>query len=141
MGINKSPVDELVDGIDAIGSVIDENLPQLKNRIEEISSRQSDNINTINGLRDSIKELREITSAVEKSSANIDLRLEELLSAVGNLAFRLDQVQKMVLELSEKAGLGTGDNELVDTVKMLEDRLKRLESRRPANGPGKIGFD
>lgn len=141
MGISKSPVDELVDGIDAIGSVIDENLPQLKSRIEEIASRQADNANTINSLCDSLKELHEIANTLEKSSANLDMRLEELLSAVGNLAFRLDQVQKMVLELSDKAGLGTGDTELVDTVKMLEDRLKRLESRRPANGPGKIGFD
>lgn len=141
MRISKSPVDELVDGIDAIGSVIDENLPQLKSHIEEMASRQTDNTNTINGLCDSVKELREIANALERSSVNLDLRLEELLSAIGNLAFRLDQLQKMVLEMSEKAGLGTGDNELVDTVKMLEDRLKRLESRRPANGPGKIGFD
>ncbi|NMC44739.1 MAG: hypothetical protein GYA46_12540 [candidate division Zixibacteria bacterium] len=141
MGISKSPVDELVDGIDAIGSVIDENLPQLKSRIEEIAINQADNTNTVNELRNSVKELREIANALERSSINLDMRLEELLSAAGNLAFRLDQVQKTVLELGEKAGVGTGDHELVDTVKMLEDRLKRLESRRPANSPGKIGFD
>lgn len=141
MGINKSPVDELVDGIDAIGSVIDENLPQLKSRIEEIASRQADNTNTVNELRESLKELHKTAHALETSSANLDMRLEEILSTMGNLAFRLDQLQKTVLELSEKAGLGSGDNELVDAVKMLEDRLKRLEARRAAPSPGKIGFD
>jgi methyl-accepting chemotaxis protein len=141
MGSNKSPVDELVDGIDAIGSVIDENLPQLKNRIEEISISQLDNARNINEIRNSLKELHEVNDALQKTAATLDLRSEEILSAVGNLAFRLDQVQKMVLELSEKAGLGTGDNELVDTVKTLEDRLKRLEAARARNNPGKIGFD
>jgi chromosome segregation ATPase len=141
MRSNKSPVDELVDGIDAIGSIIDENLPQLKSRIEEMATSQLANSHNINDMRESLKELHEVNDALEKTAATLDLRLEEILSAVGNLAFRLDQVQKMVLELSEKAGLGTGDNELVDTVKMLEDRLKRLESRRTGNGPGKIGFD
>ncbi|MDD4050307.1 MAG: hypothetical protein PHR28_00230 [candidate division Zixibacteria bacterium] len=141
MGSNKSPVDELVDGIDAIGSIIDENLPQLKSRIEEITTSQLSNAVNINDIRESLKELHEVNNALEKTAATLDLRMEEILSAVGNLAFRLDQVQKMVLEISEKAGLGTGDNELVDTVKMLEDRLKRLESRRTASGPGKIGFD
>ncbi len=141
MGSNKSPVDELVDGIDAIGSIIDETLPQLKSRIDEMATRQLDNSHIINDMRVSLKELREINAALEKTAATLDLRLEEILSAVGNLAFRLDQVQKMVLELGEKAGVGTGDNELVDTVKMLEDRLKRLEVARARNNPGKIGFD
>lgn len=141
MGQSKSPVDELVDGIDAIGAILDDNLPRLNSQIEEMGKRQLDQEQQVTDMRGLLKELHEMHNAVEKTVTTLDIRIEELLAAVGTLAFRLDQIQKMVLELSDKASVGSGDTELVDTVKMLEDRLKRLEARRTTGLQGKIGFD
>jgi len=127
MGRSKSPVDELVDGIDAIGSILDDNLPQIKSRIDELNERQRDNNLDINEIRRNIKEIDEASSEVQKSVTNLDIRLEEVLGTIAALARRLDQIQKSILDLTDQIERG-GDSELADTVKVLEDRLKRLES-------------
>lgn len=126
MGRSKSPVDELVEGIDAIGSILDENLPQIKSRIEELNDRQRDNNSDTNEIRRAIKEIDEITAEVKKAVTNLDIRIEEILGTIGALARRLDQIQKSMLDLTDQIERG-GGNDLADTVKVLEDRLKRLE--------------
>jgi chromosome segregation ATPase len=130
MGRSKSPVDELVDGIDAIGSILDENLPQIKSRIEQVSERQRDSNNDINEIRRSVKEMDEISAELKKAVTNLDIRIEEVLGTIGALGRRMDQLQKSVLDLTVQFEHGGGDSELADAVKVLEDRLKRLESQK-----------
>lgn len=130
MGRNKSPVDELVDGIDAVGSILDENLPLIKSRIADIENLQSVNCKDISEIRRSLKEADEVYGDLKRAVANIDIRLEELLGTIGALARRLDQLQKSVLDLTVMVEKGTGDNELADTVKQLEDRVNRIEGKK-----------
>jgi len=132
MGRSKSPVDELVDGVDAIGSILDENLPQIKSRIADLDNRQRDNNLDINEIRRSVKELDDVSADLKKALTNLDIRIEEVLGTIGALARRLDQLQKSVLDLTVMVEKGETDNELADTVKGLEDRLKRLE--KPKTG-------
>ena len=133
MGRSKSPVDELVDGIDAIGSILDENLPQIKSRIDELNSKQRDNNTDINDIRRIVKDMDDVSADLKKAVTNLDIRIEEVLGTIGALARRLDQLQKSILDVTVMMEKGNDDNELSDTVKVLEDRLKRLEGRRAGN--------
>ncbi len=129
----KSPVDELVDGLDAIGSILDENLPLIKARLSDISERQSVSAGDINEIRRSAKLADEANAELSKAVTNLDIRIEEILGTIGALGRRLDQLQKSMLDLMETIDRPGGDTELADTVKSLEDRLKRLEG-----GPNRL---
>jgi chromosome segregation ATPase len=126
MGHGKSPVDELVDGIDAIGSILDENLPEFKTHIENLIRQGADGAARIAEMKGAVKDLTEEYTDLRKLLTNVDVRLEELLAAVNALSRRFDVLQKTILETTVQPRNG-GDSELSDTVKMLEDRLKRLE--------------
>ncbi len=123
----KSPVDELVDGLDAIGSILDENLPLIKARLSDISEQQAANTGDINDIRRSVKIADEANAELNKAVTNLDIRIEEILGTIGALGRRLDQLQKSMLDLMEALDQRRGETELADTVKSLEDRLKRLE--------------
>lgn len=124
----KSPVDELVDGLDAIGSILDENLPLIKARLSDIGERQTAAAGDIGELRRSAKIADEANAELNKAVTNLDIRIEEILGTIGALGRRLDQLQKSMLDLMETTDSRGADSELADTVKSLEDRLKRLES-------------
>jgi len=64
---------------------------------------------------------------MQKTLATIDIRVEEILASLGALGRRLDQLQKSVLDLLVTTEKNTTDSDLADTVKGLEDRLRRLE--------------
>ena len=129
---SKSPVDELVDGIDAIGSILDETLPQIKSRLGELASRQAENSTDINITRQNSKEIIETMGELRKVSSNLDIRLEEVIGSIGALGRRMDQIQKSVLDLGEMVREISIDSELADTVKMLEDKIKNI---RPNDNP------
>jgi len=129
MGRSKSPVDELVDGIDAIGSILDENLPRIKSRIEDLNDQQRDNNNSLSDMRHTVKAMDEAASEIKKAITNLDIRIEEILGTIGALARRLDQLQKSILDLTLSVEKGSDDIELADTVKGLEDRLRNIERR------------
>ncbi len=126
----KSPVDELVDGIDAIGSILDENLPQIKSRLIDLSNHQAELSAATTVLKASGREVDENMSELRKAATNQDVRIEEILSSIGALGRRLDQIQKTLLEMVESIQMG-GDSELIDAVKTLEDRVRKLESDGP----------
>lgn len=128
MGHGKSPVDELVDGIDAIGTILDENLPKFKTQIENLVQQSAESTARVFEMKGAVKELHDEYADLRKLLTNVDIRLEELLAAVNALSRRFDSLQKTVLEFNAGQGRGS-DSELADTVKMLEDRLKRLESK------------
>jgi len=134
MGHAKSPVDELVDGIDAIGTILDENLPQLKNRLDDLTTRQADFALKLNEFHATLKRLDDEYTGMQKTLATIDIRVEEILAAIGAVSRRLDQLQKSALELSVIAERKGADTELADVVKALDDRLKMIEARRTASG-------
>jgi chromosome segregation ATPase len=123
----KSPVDDLVDGLDAIGSILDENLPLIKARLSDINEQQAVNTGDINEIRRSVKAADEANAELSKAVTNLDIRIEEILGTIGALGRRLDQLQKSMLDLMEAVDQRGGDTELSDAVKGLEDRLKRLE--------------
>jgi chromosome segregation ATPase len=123
----KSPVDELVDGLDAIGSILDENLPMIKARLSDIGERQTTASGDIGELRRAARIADEANAELNKAVTNLDIRIEEILGTIGALARRLDQLQKSMLDLMEAIDRRGTDSELADTVKSLEDRLKRLE--------------
>lgn len=123
---SKSPVDELVDGIDAIGTILDENLPMIKSRLDELTSRQAENTNDINILRQSSRTADESLAEIKRSLTNIDVRMEEVLGTINALGRRLDQLQKTLLDMSVTLQEISIDSELADTVKMLEDRIKGI---------------
>lgn len=127
MGHAKSPVDELVDGIDAIGTILDENLPQLKSRLDDLTTRQADFALKLNEFHATSKRLDDEYTGMQKTLATIDIRVEEILAAIGAVSRRFDQLQKTVIELTLQTERGGHDSELADTVKGLEDRLRRLE--------------
>lgn len=131
---HRSPVDELVDGLDAIGSILDENLPQIKARLAEMEDNQSTNTRDVGEIRRVLKETDETFGDLKKAVTTVDVRMEELMATVGAFTRRMDQVQKSILDLMDMIENRDVDNELSDTVKNLEDRLKRLEAgERPAN--------
>jgi chromosome segregation ATPase len=123
---SKSPVNELVDGLDAIGSILDENLPQIKSRLEELAGRTATNTNDINILRQSARTADENLAEVKKSLTDLDLKLEEILGTINAFGRRLDQLQKSMLDMTLMIQELSIDSELADTVKMLEDRIKSL---------------
>lgn len=125
---SKSPVDELVDGIDAIGSILDENLPQIKSRLDGLLNDQTENSARINLLHQSSKSTDEHMMELRRSTANIDVRQEEILAAISALGRRLDQLQKSILDLTVQVEELSIDSELVDAVKLLEDRIRRVET-------------
>jgi len=127
MGRSKSPVDDLVDGIDAIGSILDESLPTIKTRLNDLTDKYAENSSAINSLRNSYKVLDEDIDDIRKAVGNLDIRLEEIIGTLSGLARRLDQIQKTMLDLTTVAEPDNGGNELSDVVKMLDDRLKKLE--------------
>ena len=129
MGHSKSPVDELVDGIDAIGSILDENLPQIKNQIEDLDRRLIENTNGLAESRRALKDIMEDAREVGKTVVNIDIHIEEILGTIAALTRRLDQLQQSILDLTTIVESTASDSELADTVKGLEDRLKWLEGK------------
>lgn len=133
----KSPVDELVDGIDAIGSILDETLPQIKSRLGELANQQAENNSDINITRHASKELIESMGELRKISSNLDIHLEEVMGSIGALGRRMDQIQKSVLDLGEMVREISIDSELADTVKMLEDKIKKVA---PDDNPQNPGF-
>ena len=133
MGRSKSPVDDLVDGIDAIGTILDENLPAIKSMIDDLAGRQAVTTSDVGDLRRSVRNSDEILSDLKKSITNLDIRLEEVLATIGALSRRMDQIQKSILDLTVQSDTLPADEELSDTVKVLEDRLKRLEDKRKAD--------
>lgn len=136
----KSPVDDLVDGLDAIGSILDENLPLIKARLSDINEQQAANTSDINEIRRSVKAADEANAELTKAVTNLDIRIEEILGTIGALGRRLDQLQKSILDLMETIDQRGSDTELADTVKSLEDRLKRLEggANRLRDFPGQF---
>ena len=130
---SKSPVDELVDGIDAIGTILDESLPQIKSRLDDLLNDQIENTTNVNLLRQASKTTDENLVELRKSTTNTDIRLEEVLNSIAALGRRLDQLQKSILDLTVQIEQLSIDNELVDAVKMLEDRVRKVEidPRRP----------
>lgn len=136
----KSPVDDLVDGLDAIGSILDENLPLIKARLSDINEQQAVNTSDINEIRRSVKAADEANAELTKAVTNLDIRIEETLGMIGALGRRLDQLQKSMLDLMETIDQRGTDTELADAVKSLEDRLKRLEggANRLRDFPGQL---
>jgi chromosome segregation ATPase len=136
----KSPVDDLVDGLDAIGSILDENLPLIKARLSDINEQQAANTGDINEIRRSVKAADEANAELTKAVTNLDIRIEEILATIGALGRRLDQLQKSMLDLMESIDQRGTDTELADAVKSLEDRLKRLEggTNRLRDFPGQF---
>lgn len=124
---SKSPVDELVDGIDAIGTILDENLPQIKSRLDELLNDQIESTTHVNLLHQSSKTVDENMVELRKAATNTDVRLEEVLNSIAALGRRLDQLQKSMLDLTVQVEEVSIDNELVDAVKMLEDRVRKVE--------------
>ncbi len=134
MGSGKSPVDELVDGIDAVGTILNESMPQINHRLQELEVHQNTNINALNALQQSYRELNEGLEELGRAVGSIDMRIEEVSVTMTAISRRLDQIQQTLLGLSDILQTGGADNDLVDTVKMLEDRLKRLEAtKKPAD--------
>ena len=131
----KSPVDDLVDGLDAIGSIIDENIPAIKERLSELAESQKLSGNDLSLLKKSYVETTESLAELRKTDINMDVKLEEISATIGALTRRLDQIQKSILDLNEAINHLAFDNELADAVKVLEDKLKRVESGR-GEGPG-----
>ena len=134
MGHSKSPVDELVDGIDAIGSILDENLPQIKNQIEDLDRRLIENTNGLAESRRALKDIMEDAREVGKTVVNIDIHIEEILGTIAALTRRLDQLQQSILDLTTIVESTAPDSELADTVKGLEDRLRRQDGN-----PDRVG--
>ncbi|MCP4567510.1 MAG: hypothetical protein GY841_08025 [FCB group bacterium] len=137
---SKSPVDELVDGIDAIGTILDENLPQIKSRLDELLNDQIENTTHVNLLHQSSKTVDENMVELRKAATNSDIRQEEVLNSIAALGRRLDQLQKSILDLTVQVEELSIDNELVDAVKMLEDRVRKVEldpSKPDGNDLGK----
>ncbi len=131
---HRSPVDELVDGLDAIGTILDENLPQIKARLSDLEDNQSTATRDIGEIRRLFKETDETYTDLKKAVAAVDVRMEEIMATVGALTRRMDQLQKSMLDLLDLTESRDIDNELADTVKNLEDRLKRLETgEKPAD--------
>jgi chromosome segregation ATPase len=129
MGHSKSPVDELVDGIDAIGTILDENLPQIKSQIEDLGRRLTENTNDLAETRRALKDIMEDARELGKTVVNIDIHIEEILGTIAALTRRLDQLQQSILDLTTIVESTAPDSELADTVKGLEDRLKWLEGK------------
>jgi archaellum component FlaC len=131
LGHSKSPVDELVDGIDAIGSILDENLPQIKSRLDDLTTRQADFALKLNEFHATLKSVDDEFAGIQKLLTNLDVRVEEIMATIGAVSRRLDQMQKAVMDLTLLTERKVDDSELADTVKVLEDRLRRLETGRP----------
>lgn len=133
MGRSKSPVDELVDGIDAIGSILDESLPNIKSRLDNLTERHIDSSQTIVEVKRVLKETEEIQSEMKKSVTGLDIKLEEIMGTIGAVTRRMDQLQKSILDLTvlvdRESPLGS-DNGLADAVKTLEDRMNKIEGKR-----------
>jgi chromosome segregation ATPase len=132
MGHGKSPVDELVDGIDAIGTILDENLPQMSSRIDEMVRQVLEATNRLAELKILSKEVADGYTDLRKGIATLDIRVEEILATIGALTRRIDLLQKSVLELTDSSSHASSESDLSDTVKMLEDRLKKIEERLPS---------
>ncbi|MCK5127374.1 MAG: hypothetical protein KAR42_14055 [candidate division Zixibacteria bacterium] len=129
----KSPVDEIVDGIDAIGSILDENLPTMKSRIENLIDKQIDVSQSIAEVKRAITSSDEIQHELKKTSVRTDNRISEIHDTIEALTRRMDQLQKSLLDmmmLMENKGGSVVNGELSDTVKVLEDRLRKLEGNR-----------
>ena len=75
----KSPVDDLVDGLDAIGSILDENLPLIKARLADLNEQQAVNTGDITEIRRSVKAADEANAELSKAVTNLDIRIEEIL--------------------------------------------------------------
>ncbi|MFH1701570.1 MAG: hypothetical protein ABIE07_13405 [Candidatus Zixiibacteriota bacterium] len=133
MGRSKSPVDELVDGIDAIGSILDESLPNIKSRLDNLTERHIDSSQSITEIKRVLKEAEEIQSDLKKSVTNLDIKLEEIMGTINSVTRRMDQLQKSILDLTvlmdHEIPLGS-DSGLADAVKTLEDRLNKIEGKR-----------
>jgi len=127
MGISKSPVDELVDGMDAIGTILDENLPQIRNQLNQLTANYTAIVNSLNNRGDSAKEFESTLLEVREDLTNLDLKLEDTGRILDALPRRIDQLQKSIIELTVKTETVGSGSELADAVKMLEDRLRKIE--------------
>lgn len=127
MGNSKSPVDELVDGIDAIGTILDENLPLIRQQLNQLSANHTATTNSINAIANSSKESDNALAEVSKSLVNLDLRMEATDRILEALTRRIDQLQKSMIELTVRTETVESNSELSDAVKMLEDRLRKIE--------------
>lgn len=129
MGRSKSPTDELVDGIDAIGTILDENLPEINSRIASLANDSRQTTEELARIKNLIGNSEETNTETRKAIGRLDIRVEEVMQTIAAMTRRIDLLQKTILELS------TGDSEqdrqtdgsLADTVKLLEDRLKLVE--------------
>lgn len=134
MGRSKSPTDELVDGIDAIGTILDENLPEINSQLASLSQKSFSVEEDLTRIKNSIHGSEEMNSETRKAMNSLDIRVEEVLQTIAAMTRRIDLLHKAVLELStEPSGRGMtatdnrSDGELADSVKILEDRLKLVE--------------
>ncbi len=141
---HKSPVDELVDGIDAIGTILDENLPAIKDRIAKLSEKQIDTAQTTLEIKRTLQTTDDIQDELKRAVTQIDGRLTEFGDTIEALIRRMDQLQKSMLELLMQtdniAGGNSAENEdgvdagaLVSTIKAMDDRIKQLEGNRLIN--------
>lgn len=140
---HKSPVDELVDGIDAIGTILDENLPALKGGLDKLTEKHIDTSQTVTEIKRAVQTTDEIQDEIKRAVSKLDGRMVEFADTLEALNRRMDQLQKTMLELiMETTRTGTGEGgsdsdtepELADTVKAMEDRLKKLEGNRLLGG-------
>jgi chromosome segregation ATPase len=135
MSLKKSPVEELVEGVDAIGTILDETLPTIRTQIEELVERQIETSNHVTELRSLQKELLEKQGDIQRRLHDAELKQDETSGTINALFRRLEQIQKSILELAEQVEKVTGGDELSDTVKMLEDRVRKIEGRPGEGGP------
>ena len=133
MGHGKSPVDELVDGIDAIGSMLDENLPRFSSKLDDLQRQQPEISQRLIEIRSAAKEISDSNAELRRALASLDVRTEEIMATIGVLTRRVESLQKSVLELCDALPRVNSSDELSDSVKMLEDRMKKLESQHAGN--------
>lgn len=133
----KSPVDELVDGIDAIGTILDENLPALKARLDKLTEKHIDTSQTVTEIKRAVQTTDDIQDEIKRAVSKLDGRMVEFADTLEALNRRMDQLQKTMLELimeTTKAGESESGVELADAVKSMDDRIKKLEGNRLLGG-------
>lgn len=129
MGRSKSPTDELVDGIDAIGTILDENLPEINSRIASLANDSRQTTDELARIKNLIGNSEETNTETRKAIGRLEVRVEEVMQTIAAMTRRIDLLHKTILELSaEIPEQGyKADGGLADTVKLLEDRLKLVE--------------
>lgn len=129
MGRSKSPTDELVDGIDAIGTILDENLPEINSRIASLANDSRQTTDELARIKNLIGNSEETNTETRKAIGRLEVRVEEVMQTIAAMTRRIDLLHKTILEHSAdmpEQGYQK-DGGLADTVKLLEDRLKLVE--------------